>query len=109
MGAIVRSVDGGGNWERSTLADKPFLVDITVCPDGRFYTIEKTDGIWALQVDGSWTKQALPEMTEPQAVTCDKSNVIWVTGGFSTIIHSSDMGASWETWSLDEEIYLTTI
>jgi photosystem II stability/assembly factor-like uncharacterized protein len=32
-----------------------------------------------------------------------------VTGGFSTIVHSSDAGASWETWSLDEDLYLTTI
>ena len=54
-------------------------------------------------------RQALPEMTEPQAMTCDSANVIWVTGGFSTIVHSADAGASWETWSLDEDLYLTTI
>ena len=109
MGVIVKSPDGGGSWQRTTLPDKPFLVDVVVCPDGNFHAIDKTDGIWSLQADDSWYRQALPEMTEPQAMACDASNVIWVTGGFSTIIHSTDAGASWETWSLDEDLYLTSI
>jgi len=109
MGTIVQSLDGGGNWQRTTLPGKPFLVDVTVCPDGGFHAIDKTDGIWSIQPDGIWTRQALPEMTEPQAMTCDASGVIWVTGGFSMILHSADAGASWETWSLDEDLYLTTI
>ena len=109
MGAIVQSTDDGGNWTRTTLQGKPFLIDITVCPDGGFHAIEKTDGLWSIQADGSWVRQVLPEMTEPQAMTCDSDNVIWVTGGFSTIIHSGDEGASWESWTIDEDLYLTTI
>jgi len=109
MGIIVQSPDGGDTWQRTTLAEKPFLVDVAACPDGRFFAIDKTDGIWSIQPDGSWARQALPEMTEPQAMTCDSANVIWVTGSFSTILHSADAGASWATWSLDEDIYLTTI
>ncbi len=109
MGRIVQSSDGGDHWQRSTLPGKPFLVDVTACPDGRFHAIDKTDGIWSIQPDGSWLRQALPEMTEPQAMTCDSLNVIWVTGSFSTILHSVDAGASWESWSLDEDLYLTTI
>ena len=109
MGAIVQSPDGGSNWQRTTLPEKPFLVDVAVCPDGNFHAIDKTDGIWSLLPDGAWNRQALPEMTEPQAMACDSSNVIWVIGGFSTILHSGDAGASWESWSLDEDLYLTTI
>ena len=109
IGTIVQSSDGGSNWQRVTLSGKPFLVDVTVCPDGRFYAIDKTDGIWSIQPDGLWARQALPEMTEPQAMTCDAANVIWVIGGFSIILHSDDAGASWDSWSLDEDIYLTTI
>lgn len=109
MGAVVQSSDGGNSWQRTTLTGKPFLIDATVCPDGSFHAIDKTDGIWSSQVDGSWARQALPEMTEPQAMTCDSAGVIWVTGGFSTIVHSADAGASWESWSLDEDLYLTTI
>jgi len=109
MGAVVFSSDGGANWQRTTLPDKPFLVDIAVCPNGTFHAIEKTDGLWSLQVDGSWSRKPLPEMTEPQAMTCDTSGVLWVTGGFSTIIHSPDAGDNWDYWSLDEDLYLTTI
>jgi len=109
IGTIVKSLDGGTNWQRTTLAGKPFLVDVTVCPDGRFYAIDKTDGIWSMQSDGLWLRQALPDQTEPQAMTCDAANVLWVIGGFSTILHSNDAGASWDSWSLDEDIYLTTI
>jgi len=109
MGTIVQSPDKGASWQRTTLPDHPFLLGVTVCPDGRFHAIDKTDGIWSSQPDGNWTRQALPEMTEPQAIACDFSNVIWVTGGFSAILHSADAGASWESWSLDEDLYLTSI
>jgi photosystem II stability/assembly factor-like uncharacterized protein len=109
MGVLLQSPDGGSSWQRSILDGRPFLVDITVCPNGRFYAVEKTDGIWTDQLDGSWTRQALPEMTEPQAIACDNDNGLWVTGGFSTIINSSDDGASWDTFSLDEDLYLTSI
>ncbi len=109
MGVIVKSADGGNSWRRTTLPDKPFLVDVTACPDGIFYAIDKNDGLWSGRLDGDWTRQSLPEMTEPQAMTCDTSNVIWVVGGFSAILHSADAGTRWETWSLDEDLYLTTI
>ena len=109
MGVVVESPDRGASWQRTILAEKPYLVDITVCPDGQFHAVDKTDGIWSIQADGMWARQALPEMTEPQAIGCDTSNVLWVTGGFSAILHSADAGASWESWSLDEDLYLTSI
>jgi photosystem II stability/assembly factor-like uncharacterized protein len=109
MGTVVQSTDGGGSWQRTNLPDKPFLLDVAACPEGRFYAVEQTDGLWSLQPDGNWSRQALPEMTEPQALSCDASGNIWVIGGFSTILHSVDGGASWESWSLDEDLYLTTI
>lgn len=109
MGTIVRSTDGGESWQRTTVPGKPFLVDVAACPDGTMHAIEKTDGFWTAGADGEWSRQPLPEMTEPTALACDASNAIWVTGGFSTILSSKDTGASWESWSLDEDLYLTTI
>jgi photosystem II stability/assembly factor-like uncharacterized protein len=109
MGAVVHSADGGAGWQRTDLPGKPDLLDVAVCPDGRFHAVEKTDFLWTLQADGGWSRQALPEMTEPQALSCDAASTLWVIGGFSTILHSTDGGANWETWSLEEDLYLTTI
>ncbi|MDT8322326.1 MAG: YCF48-related protein [Xanthomonadales bacterium] len=109
MGVVVQSSDGGTDWQRKRLAGNPFLLDVVACPDGNFHALEKTDGLWTLQAGGEWQRQALPEATEPQAMTCDQANVIWVTGGFSTILHSADAGASWENWSMDEDLFLTSI
>lgn len=109
MGTVLLSSDSGQSWQRSSLPGAPFLVDAAVCPDARFYALEKTDGLWSLGPNGEWLRQELPEMTEPQAMTCDHSNTLWITGGFSTILHSGDRGRSWESWSLDEDLYLTTI
>ena len=109
MGVVVHSADGGDSWQRTVLPGKPFLVGVAACPDGSFHAVEKTDGFWTLQPGGEWTRPDLPEMTEAQAMTCDTNNTPWVTGGFSTILHSADAGASWETWSLDEDLFLTTI
>jgi len=109
MGAIVHSADGGASWQRSTLPGKPYLVDVAVCPDGRFFAVDKSDAIWSAQPDGSWQRQDLPEATEPQALACDPSGTLWVIGGFSTILNSTDDGADWDYFSLDEDLYLTTI
>lgn len=109
MGAIVHSADGGAGWQRSTLPDNPYLVDVAACPDGRFFAVDKSDAIWSAQPDGSWLRQALPEATEPQALTCDPANRLWVIGGFSTILNSADDGVNWDYFSLDEDLYLTTI
>lgn len=109
MGVVVHSADGGKNWQRSVLPGNPFLIDVSSCPDGSFHAIEKTDGLWTLQPDGAWSRQPLPDMTEPQAMTCDAANTLWVTGGYSSILHSDDAGANWDTWSLEEDLFLTTI
>lgn len=109
MGVVVHSADGGKTWQRTVLPGKPFLVDVVACPDGSFHAVEKTDGLWNREASGEWTRQELPEMTEPQAMTCDRANTLWVTGGFSSILHTADAGANWETWSLEEDLFLTTI
>jgi len=109
MGTVVQSADGGKQWHSTTLDGKPYLVDVTACPGGGFYAIDKTDGLWSLESDGRWKHQALPEGTEPQALACNSDGVLWVVGGFSTIVHSNDAGGTWESWSLEDDLYLTTI
>ena len=109
MGVVVHSADGGTSWQRQILPGKPFLLGAAVCPDGRVHAVDKSDGVWARGSDGGWSRHDLPEMTEPQAITCDPAGGLWVTGGFSTILHSTDGAANWDSWSLDEDLFLTTI
>jgi photosystem II stability/assembly factor-like uncharacterized protein len=109
MGVIVTSTDRGRSWARQSLEGKPFLVDVSACPGGSFFAIDNADGLWARRPDGDWSLQALPEMTEPQALACDPNGVLWVSGAFSTILSSRDGGGDWESYSLDEDLYLTSI
>ncbi|MFQ5982251.1 MAG: WD40/YVTN/BNR-like repeat-containing protein [Woeseiaceae bacterium] len=109
MGVIITSEDGGTSWLRTTVAEKPFFLDVSVCPAGDFHAIDNVGVLWSRQSDNSWSPARLPEGEEPQALTCDPSGTLWVVGGFGTILSSEDAGNSWDRYSLDEDVYLTTV
>ena len=109
MGVVITSEDSGTNWQRTTIVEKPFFIDVSACPDGDFYAIDNVDGLWSRQSGTSWSSRPLPEGTEPQALTCDLSGTLWVVGGFATILSSTDSGSNWDAFSLDEDVYLTTV
>ena len=109
MGVVITSEDGGTSWQRTTIVEKPFFIDVSVCPAGDFYAIDNVDGLWSRQSGSSWSSSPLPEGTEPQALTCDDSGTLWVIGGFGTILSSADAGSNWDAYSLDEDVYLTTV
>ena len=109
MGVVITSEDGGTSWQRTAIVEKPFLIDVSACPNGEFYAIDNVDMLWSRQSGSSWSPIPLPEGTEPQALTCDASGTLWLVGGFATILSSSDAGSSWDPYSLDEDVYLTTV
>jgi len=109
MGTVITSENGGASWQRATIVEKPFFVDVSVCPAGDFYAIDNVGLLWSQESGGSWSSRPLPEWTEPQALTCDLSGTLWVVGGFATILSSGDKGVAWDAYSLDEDIYLTTV
>ena len=109
MGVILLSEDGGDSWQRTTIAGKPFFLDVSVCPTGNFYAIDNVGVLWSRQSDNSWSSVPLPEGVEPQGLTCDPAGLLWAVGGFGTILSSTDAGKSWGTFSLDDDIYLTTV
>ena len=43
------------------------------------------------------------------ALTCDAQGRIWVVGAFSTILSSTDGGASWSEDSFGEDAQLTSV
>jgi photosystem II stability/assembly factor-like uncharacterized protein len=109
MGVILTSENGGDSWQRSSISEKPFFLDVSVCPTGDFYAVDNVGVLWSRQSDNNWSSVPLPEGQEPQALTCDPSGTIWVVGGFGTILSSTDAGNSWDIFSLDDDIYLTTV
>lgn len=109
-GVVLTSVDSGQNWQRRMLDGLPFLMDIDVCPDGRFAALSATQQVWIGSADATdWQAAALETYETPQALTCDRQGRLWVVGSFSTIWRSDDMGQSWNETSLDEDLYFTTI
>jgi len=110
MGAVVVSHDGARTWQRVDLPDKPSLLDVAACPDAGYVALAFERSLWLGDRSGlQWRAVRLVLDDAPQAVTCDPRGGIWVVGGFSTITHSADGGATWETTSLDEDAYLTGI
>lgn len=109
-GVVLTSTDAGQNWQRMSLDGLPFLMDIAVCPDGRFAALSATRQVWIGSPDAAdWQLSLLESYETPQALTCDDRGRLWVGGSFSTIWRSDDMGRSWRETSLDEDLHFTTV
>jgi photosystem II stability/assembly factor-like uncharacterized protein len=109
MGVILTSKAGDGHWQRQVLDDKPFLMDVDACPDGSFIALDYDHRLWLSQNGEEWVPKRIDSEETSQAVTCDPRGVIWVVGGFSTIVSSNDKGNSWNTISLNEDTHYTSI
>ncbi len=109
-GVIAVSNDGGQNWRREELAGRPYLIDAATCPDGSMVLLDVGRRIWRGDAMGKlW--QALPIDTEEavQALACDSRGRLWVVGGFSSVLHSSDGGATWSANSMGEDLHYTSV
>lgn len=109
-GAVITSQDNGTSWRRQVLEGTPFLLDVTVCPDGQFVALAAERQVWIGEENGAnWRVAPMGTDEAPQALTCDPRGRIWVVGSFSTILRSDDLGQTWMETSLDEDLYFTTI
>lgn len=109
-GTVVTSRDGGGSWQRQTLAGQPFLLDVTACPDGSFVALAYENEIHIGDIEaGNWQRVAIDSEEVPQAVACDPQGRIWVVGSFSSILSSADRGQTWSATSMDEDLHFTTV
>jgi photosystem II stability/assembly factor-like uncharacterized protein len=109
MGVVITSEDGGTVWQRTIIPGKPFLIDVSACPSGDFFAIDNTGTLWTRISAVEWVPNVLSEWLEPQALSCDESGTLWLVGGFGTIMSSADGGGNWESFSLEDDVYLTTI
>jgi len=108
-GAVLVSDNGGYSWARKELEGNPTLIDVVACPDGRFVALDTRRFIWTADSDGNWSSRPIDTQESVLALTCDPSNRLWVTASFSTLLHSSNVGESWEMISFDEDLQFTTI
>lgn len=109
-GLVLRSGDGGVTWARQELPEWPALIDLAVCPDGRFAALA-AEGQVLVSTDGGLSWQSHPIETEesPQGISCDPRDRLWVVGSFSTIMVSEDGGSSWDDRSIGDDTIFTTV
>lgn len=109
-GAIVVSADAGKSWTRHELAGPTSVVALAACPDGGFVGIDFYRKLWVGDTAAQqWQALPLDKKVDPMAVTCDAGGRIWVAGSHSTLLSSSDRGASWTKVDFGQDTLLTTI
>ncbi len=96
------------NWTRVELPESPNFIASTACIDGSVYSLSFENELWSRSDEG-WSAVAVNTQEQLQAVACTPSGDIWVSGAFSTLLRSSDAGASWDEFSLYEDFTLTAI
>lgn len=108
-GAVMVSGDGGKVWQRQILGPVS-IIDLAVCPDGRFVGIDVKHKVWHAGKDGKdWKGVALEQPRAPLAVTCDGAGRWWVVGSGARIAVSTDQGANWAVTDLQEDVQFTTV
>jgi len=109
-GAVLISNDEGQTWQRQELPGRPSLIDVSLCPDGRYVTLDTLRQIWISDQNATnWQARPVETGEAVMALTCDPENRLWVVGSFSTILSSEDEGESWNEDSYGEDAQLTSI
>jgi photosystem II stability/assembly factor-like uncharacterized protein len=109
-GTVLVSGDNGQNWQRQELPERPALIDVALCADGRYVALDTMRRVWLSDRSATnWQARPIETMEAVMALTCDGQNQIWVVAGFTTILSSADDGGSWNENSFDEDAQLTSV
>ncbi|MGI9285022.1 MAG: WD40/YVTN/BNR-like repeat-containing protein, partial [Pseudomonadales bacterium] len=109
-GAALVSDNNGANWTRFDLAGRPSLIDVAACPSGDFYALDTQHQIWRLAAGSDkWETSAIDTQESTLSIHCAPDNSLWVTASFSTLFSSRDNAASWQQFSLDEDLQFTKV
>ncbi|MDE2371194.1 MAG: hypothetical protein KGN16_19655 [Burkholderiales bacterium] len=109
-GALVVSADQGATWQRRALPVANSIVALTHCADGSFVGLDYYRRIWLGDAEGrTWQSRPITGADNPMATTCDAAGRIWVVGGRTRILSSSDRGAHWTSRQAGEDAILTTV
>ena len=109
-GVVLTRQDGASGWTRTDLEGEPSLLDVDVCPDNTFIALSFDNSIWAADANGeNWQEFPTESYEQLMTAACAPNGDWWVGGSYSTLMNSSDKGASWNTQSLDEDTIITNL
>ena len=111
-GVVLDSDDNGHSWRRQALSESDASpIDATVCSDDRFVILDFRQRIWV--ADGNtdkWQARGIETTEDVLAITCDKDDVVWVIGGFGSVLTSRDFGETWDaSQSFDDDFMFTDL
>lgn len=103
---------GEVTWQRGQLVgERPAsFIRSTTCADGTQVALTFHNEVWVRSVDAAdWQEMPIEFDGQVEDVACRLENQIWVSGAYSTLLKSDDLGASWEEFTADEDATLTSI
>ncbi|MCX7178976.1 MAG: YCF48-related protein [Proteobacteria bacterium] len=110
FGAIVSSDNGGTSWKRTVLPGVASLIGVTACPDGSWVALDFYHKVWVADAAASqWQARELSTKANPLAIACDAKGQLWVVGSRTTLLSSSDKGATWKSQDFGEDAILMSI
>ncbi len=109
-GAALLSDDMSGAWKRFELSGRPSLIDVASCPSGDFFALDSQHQIWQLPTGAKeWSVSILDTEESTLSIHCSPNNTLWVSASFSTLYSSTDNGASWNTFTINEDLQFTQV
>lgn len=109
VGAILTSADNGGTWQRNELDGRPALIDVTACPDGKFYALDSERRVWRQAGAGQWASSAIDTPENTLSIHCAPNGRLWVSAAFSTLFWSEGDMRQWNEFSLYEDLQFTAV
>lgn len=96
LGTILRTKDGGENWEVLKSGTEKNLLKVFVIDDQNAVAVG-ADGIILRTSNGGdqWQAEKCPKMIVLFDVTFTDKNTGWIAGEFSTVLNSTDGGQTW--------------
>lgn len=109
VGAVVSSSDNGESWQRTELAGRPPLIDVTACPSGDFFALDAERRVWHQSNDSDWQSSSIDTPENTLSIHCAPSGRLWVSASFGTLFWAEGDMQQWNEFSLYEDLQFTAV
>lgn len=109
VGAVVSSDNNGESWQRTELAGRPPLIDVTACPSGDFFALDAERRVWHQSTDGNWQSSSIDTPENTLSIHCAPSGRLWVSASFGTLFWAEGDMQQWNEFSLYEDLQFTAV